>query len=230
MNRNPRVFPVVQPWLLLLLLQTVFTLVPQSMLAQLQLAFTAAPAIQNLSVVEATITDGYKARLLPQAGILGSYGIAKGFSARVGVRYEAHGFKYRVDARPDSANDYLLVTRMDYAKAALGGSYGGYVAERFMLSGAVDVVFGLPFAAHYKHVRDGRLLTDYKVITGNFNNYWGLDMGLSLQYQLPNGMGIALSPTFQTQINKVFDEGSLMYKFVGFAPRVEVYLPLSKTK
>ncbi len=231
MNRNTQFLRIAHPWLLLFLLQGMFTLIPKIAVAQLRLAVMVAPAVQNLTIAEATITDGYKARLLPHAGILASYGIAKGFTVRLGMRYEANGFKYRLYPQLDHPYErYWQMIRIDFVKATLGGGYSVKVADQLTFGGAVDIVFGLPFAGNGKAVEDGRRVQKNKLLTSFYNNYWGLDMGLTIQYQLPNGIGIALSPTFQTQINKVLNNGSLIYKFVGFAPRVELSFPLSRVK
>jgi hypothetical protein len=231
MNHATHILRIAQTWIVLSLLQLSFALIPSNVAAQLRIAVMAAPAIQNLTIVEATITDGPNARLLPQLGVVGSYGIGKGFSVRLGLRYEAHGFRVLpFDPLGPAYGRYFQFFRIDYAKAAIGGSYAVRVANRLTLGGAVDMVYGVRCSGSIKKRNADNRLENYRISASYYNNYWGLDMGLTLQYQLPSGIGIALSPTFQTQINKVFDEGSLIYKFVGFAPRVELSFPLSKVK
>jgi hypothetical protein len=65
-----------------------------------------------------------------------------------------------------------------------------------------------------------------------FQGYAGLDLGVFIESIIFNRAYIRFSPTLEVQLNHAYHSDIFQSKFVGFAPRLELCLPLiyPKTK
>ena len=93
-------------------------------IAQLQLGVSIGPGIQALAVSQGTVTNGYSARLLPQASLFTNLCLFNGFIARAGVSYDLHGQRLQEFPHLDHAyTKYIVAGRVDYVKGWLGFGY-----------------------------------------------------------------------------------------------------------
>jgi hypothetical protein len=186
------------------------------------------PGIQTLSYREPTITDAYKPRTLPQAGLTVKRYFGHGISLRGGLAYDVLGTKSQEFPHLDHPYKvYWSKVRIDYVKAFAGVGLGGDLSPTLGLEGFADFAYGLPVFAKFKDVEDGKVASKNTASARLFNHYLGLNLGLSLKKQVSTYVSLRFSPTFQTQVNTLLGEGAPNFHFTGFVPRVEAefFLP-----
>lgn len=195
---------------------------------QIHLGIDAAPAVQTITLREATITRGYKATLLPQAALRLRHDLGKdlGLGLRLAVGWLPKGAIVWFAA--DSINGFPAgetKLQAQYAAARLGAEYKIGISEGFSALGSMDFVYGRLARTHRKLLGDAA--------EGDFDDFFskkffGLDFGLAVEYRFPNGIGLRFAPTLEVQLNKAYRSSFFWPEFRGFAPRIEFFIPISK--
>lgn len=194
--------------------------------AQLYIGIQAAPAVQTIYFQEATITSGYGAALLPQASLRLRYDVGQGLGFTLSGGWFAKGAL--VTLPPDSSNHFVpqsAVLESDYFAVGAGVEYRIPVAQRMQFLGRLEVIYGHLHHAHRKS-RGVSTPLPYFFTT----HYAGLDIAIALQYTWPSRMNLRFAPALEIQANHAYHSAFFLTKYLGFAPRVELYIPLVRRK
>jgi hypothetical protein len=209
-------------------LALILVLSAQAGTCQLYIGVHGAPALQTIRIQEATITEGYRVAVLPQAGLRLRYDLGDQFGVRLGGSLLVKGANLLL--QPDSTNDSvsgLASLQAQYICISVGGEYRKSLHPRLSLIGSLDLVVGKLQKTQLR-IRDGNGSVSFADFF--FQNYFALDIGLALQYQFPGGVGFRLSPTWEVQLNHAYQSDFFQTNFFGFAPRLELFIPLIQRK
>jgi hypothetical protein len=209
----------------LLMILLVLTLVSGAVKAQFALGLEAAPALETITLREATITRGYNLIVVPQAALRLRYESSKHVGLRLSAGWMPKGAKVWFEA--DRINGYpegSSPLQARYLAGKLGLELKAPFSDVFAALGSLDFVYG-------RLVQARRVLPDGDAIPFDdffSKGFFGLDFAVELQYRLLSGIEFRFAPTLEIQLNQAYKSNFFQPEFRGFAPKIAVYFPIDK--
>lgn len=197
--------------------------------AQWRWGLQVGPSIQNLRVVEGTVTDGYQPMLMGEGGLLIGYDVSPNFSIYGATVVLERGAKLRTYPTLDHPYDeYWVYVRPKFIEGRLGVQAFAPIKGGLALAGDVGFAFGPLVGVSTIELEDGRVVKRSNGKAGFYSGYAGLSLAAGLNYEFRGGIRTFFLPTLQVQLNEALKSNTFSYKYGGIAFRFGVTFPAKK--
>lgn len=197
--------------------------------AQWRWGLQAGPSIQNLRVVEGTVTDGYRPLPMGEGGLLLGYDVSPNFSIYMAAAVLERGARLRTYPTLDHPYDeYWIHVRSRFMEGRLGVQAFAPIKGGLAVAGDVALAFGPLVGVSTIELEDGRVVKRSQGKVGFYSEYAGLSLGAGLNYEFDGGIRAFFLPTLQVQLNQALKSNTFSYKYGGLAFRLGVTFPAKK--
>lgn len=197
--------------------------------AQWRWGLQFGPSIQSLRVVEGTVTEGYKPKMLAEAGFMLAYDIGPKMSVYQSTHVLERGAKLRSYPTLGHAyQQYWIHVRTQFLEMRLGIQGFAPVHRGLALAGDIGFAYGLLTGVNTVDLEDGKVVTRSNGKAGFYEDYAGLNVGVGLNYEFHGGIRMFFLPSLQVQLNKALVSNTFVYKYGGLVFRVGATFPAKK--